>query len=93
MRILIVLPFVVSGCSAIFPTVDAGPTPDASTDVVTESAACVDDYVGCTATSVCCDPTYACNASGICSPVCLTVNSVCSSSSQCCSGICMGTCQ
>jgi hypothetical protein len=88
--------FCVSGCSAFFPPDDAGASKDAATTETSpaEAAACVPDYQACTTTSLCCISSSICNINtGVCQTVCEGIGSICSDSSQCCSGICNGTCE
>jgi hypothetical protein len=87
---------VVPACGPLVQGTDAGSGTDASSDQGAgqdTSTPCVGDYSACQATSVCCTSTFACNPStGVCQTACLPMGSVCGGG-DCCSGICMGTCQ
>lgn len=84
----------IVACGPLPPTPDAGAPVDAGAKE-TSTQPCIGDYGGCTpGVSTCCTPGYACNTStNVCQQPCITINGLCSDSSQCCSGICNGTCQ
>jgi len=96
-RFVVIIPFFfVAGCAPHKPTSDAGTTQDAASDSpAKEAAACVPDFQGCTpGSSVCCVSTSVCNINtGVCQTVCEQIGAICTTNSQCCSGICNGTCE
>ena len=76
------------GCTTIVEP-DAG-----STDApAAEIGACLQTGAACDTTSPpCCVMTYTCRQ-GLCQQPCEPVGSICSDNSQCCNGLCSGTCQ
>ena len=86
--------FFFAGCAPYKPLPDSGTPQDAAaSDAAKEAATCVPDFQACTAASVCCSLTSSCNVNaGVCE-TCEKIGAICSSNSQCCSGICNGTCE
>jgi hypothetical protein len=71
------------------PPSDSG-TPDAAKEATT----CIPDFQPCTSATVCCVGSSVCNpASQVCEKACVGIGNLCSNNSDCCSGICGGTCQ
>jgi len=80
-------------CAPAKPTTDSGAPPEDAAKADT-STPCVGDYDPCSASSKCCTTGFVCNPSTlVCQTACIPINGLCSDSSQCCSGICNGTCQ
>lgn len=93
MRWALLLFFVA--CGPFKPEADAGTPSDASTAKDVTPPPCTVDYGACTpSVSTCCTPGNVCaSATHVCQPPCTAINGLCSDNSQCCSGICNGTCQ
>ena len=88
----VVLASALAACGPIKGN-DAGtqPHPDAAAQ---EAGPCTADGQFCATTTTCCTLGYVCAAaSNVCGPPCVGVDSICSDNSNCCSGICNGTCQ
>jgi hypothetical protein len=72
------------------PPTDSG-TPQ---DAAKEATACVPDFQPCTSATICCVGSSVCNPGTlVCEKACMGIGSLCSANSDCCSGICNGTCE
>ena len=94
MRIALVF-VLLSACGPLVQGSDSGsPPPPTDSGAKETSTQCIADYAGCVTGQTCCTPGYVCNASTtVCQPACTPINGLCSDNSQCCSGICNGSCQ